>query len=225
MIAKMTTEKDAFLGSLWLSQMDVLLNVRRCSDVTSTSYGEWTTIQGWAGTTTCVSGATRIVSNPYYSQCLPGVVSSSSTAMATKPSSTPSTTNKPATSSVPTTLMSDPSPACSASLTSRVTGKLSHVGINIAVFDFGCLTLDATLMDLANILGTGIGNGMGNNGYVPAVPAHASDLDAHYWKNMFIELGFGDTVERNSSTNPSNISTSTNMNINSISSAINNSKT
>ncbi|PPQ87501.1 hypothetical protein CVT25_008040, partial [Psilocybe cyanescens] len=200
--------------------------------------------------------------------------------MATKPSSTPSTTNKPATSSVPTTLMSDPSPACSASLTSRVTGKLSHVGINIAMFDFGCSTLDATLMvaamhhfanddgfntfcppvvwqfftndvitsvinqmnfakydDLVQLSlivrdcnGTGIGNGMGNNGYAPAVPAHTSDLDAHYWRNMFIELGFGDTIERNSSTNPSNIilsniSTSTNMNINSISSAINNSKT
>lgn len=30
-------------------------------------------------------------------------------------------------------------------------------------------------------------------GYVPSIPHHASELDAHYWKNMFLELGFGDT--------------------------------
>lgn len=28
---------------------------------------------GWAGPTTCVSGTTCVESNPYYSQCLPGV--------------------------------------------------------------------------------------------------------------------------------------------------------
>ena len=28
-------------------------------------------------------------------------------------------------------------------------------------------------------------------GYTPAVPHSASELDAHYWKNMFMELGFG----------------------------------
>jgi len=30
-------------------------------------------------------------------------------------------------------------------------------------------------------------------GYVPSIPHHASELDAHYWKNMFLELGFGDS--------------------------------
>jgi len=29
------------------------------------------------------------------------------------------------------------------------------------------------------------------DGYVPSIH-HASELDAHYWKNMFLELGFGD---------------------------------
>ncbi|KAJ7764486.1 fungal-specific transcription factor domain-containing protein [Mycena maculata] len=29
-------------------------------------------------------------------------------------------------------------------------------------------------------------------GYMPSIPHHASELDAHYWKNMFLELGFGD---------------------------------
>lgn len=38
----------------------------------------------WAGPTTCVSGSICVYSNPYYSQCLPGTVSVSST----KPSST-----------------------------------------------------------------------------------------------------------------------------------------
>jgi len=32
-------------------------------------------------------------------------------------------------------------------------------------------------------------------GYVPPAPHHASELDAHYWKNMFLELGFGEGVE------------------------------
>ncbi|KAF7304768.1 Zn(2)-C6 fungal-type domain-containing protein [Mycena kentingensis (nom. inval.)] len=31
----------------------------------------------------------------------------------------------------------------------------------------------------------------GGEGYVPSI-AHASELDAHYWKNMFLELGFGE---------------------------------
>ncbi|KAJ7172753.1 fungal-specific transcription factor domain-containing protein [Mycena filopes] len=31
-----------------------------------------------------------------------------------------------------------------------------------------------------------------SEGYVPSIPHHASELDAHYWKNMFLELGFGD---------------------------------
>jgi hypothetical protein len=29
------------------------------------------------------------------------------------------------------------------------------------------------------------------DGYVPSIH-HASEPDAHYWKNMFLELGFGD---------------------------------
>jgi len=32
-------------------------------------------------------------------------------------------------------------------------------------------------------------------GYVPVATHHASDLDAHYWKNMFLELGFGENVD------------------------------
>ena len=32
-------------------------------------------------------------------------------------------------------------------------------------------------------------------GYVPVATHHASELDAHYWKNMFLELGFGENVD------------------------------
>jgi len=31
------------------------------------------------------------------------------------------------------------------------------------------------------------------NNYVP-MPHHATELDAHYWKNMFIQLGFGESA-------------------------------
>lgn len=30
---------------------------------------------------------------------------------------------------------------------------------------------------------------------MPQAPQHASELDAHYWKNMFLELGFGEHGE------------------------------
>jgi len=35
-----------------------------------------------------------------------------------------------------------------------------------------------------------------HEGYVPSIH-HASELDAHYWKNMFLELGFGDSQAEN----------------------------
>ncbi|KDR71514.1 hypothetical protein GALMADRAFT_126976 [Galerina marginata CBS 339.88] len=46
--------------------------------------------QGWTGDTTCATGSTCVVSNPYYSQCLPGSASPA-------PSTTPPTTTKPTT--------------------------------------------------------------------------------------------------------------------------------
>ncbi|KAF9557675.1 hypothetical protein CPC08DRAFT_668433 [Agrocybe pediades] len=45
------------------------------------------------------------------------------------------------------------------------------------------------------------GQGPINNGgvpyYIPSGSQHTSELDAHYWKNMFIELGFGEGVDPN----------------------------
>ncbi|KAH9477713.1 Endoglucanase EG-II [Psilocybe cubensis] len=60
----------------------------------------------------------------YYSQCLPG-------------SASPSSSSNPSTGPTST---SAPSPTCSSSLVNRATGKLRFAGVNIAGFDFGCGT-------------------------------------------------------------------------------------
>ncbi|KAF8157042.1 endoglucanase [Crassisporium funariophilum] len=90
---------------------------------------------GWAGATTCVSGAACSKLNDYYSQCLP------STAVPTTAAPPPSTTIAgPSTPSTTTVAAppSNPSATCAPSLSSRATGALQHTGINIAGFDFGC---------------------------------------------------------------------------------------
>ncbi|KAL7284562.1 carbohydrate-binding module family 1 protein [Trametes coccinea BRFM310] len=61
--------------------------------------------QGWTGATTCPSGWSCVVSNPYYSQCLPGAASSTPTSAPSGPSSTPGgspTTTASAPGSLPT---------------------------------------------------------------------------------------------------------------------------
>ncbi|KAF4616422.1 hypothetical protein D9613_008471 [Agrocybe pediades] len=68
--------------------------------------------QGWTGATTCASGSTCVVSNPYYSQCLPGSSGGGGGGSPTTTSSSPSSTAK----------------------------TLKFVGVNIAGFDFGCGT-------------------------------------------------------------------------------------
>lgn len=65
--------------------------------------------KGWTGSTTCVSGYMCVYNNDWYSQCLPGVPSS------TKTSSAPSTT----TTSPP------------------AGGKLKWVGVDESVAEFG----------------------------------------------------------------------------------------
>ena len=41
----------------------------------------------------------------------------------------------------------------------------------------------------------GVGGPVNYPGHDPQVPHHAAQLDAHYWKNMFLELGFGENGE------------------------------
>ncbi|EIN07098.1 cellobiohydrolaseII [Punctularia strigosozonata HHB-11173 SS5] len=57
---------------------------------------------GWTGSTTCVAGATCTVLNDYYSQCLPGAASSSSTPTTVSSSHSTTTASSTGTSSAPT---------------------------------------------------------------------------------------------------------------------------
>lgn len=44
-----------------------------------------------------------------------------------------------------------------------------------------------------------------HHGFIPPVPQHSSELDAQYWKNMFLGLGFGN-IDPQQQPGPSNIS-------------------
>ncbi|KAI0873900.1 carbohydrate-binding module family 1 [Hypoxylon argillaceum] len=79
---------------------------------------------GWTGDTTCASGYTCVYSNAYYSQCLPGTASSSTTTrISTTTTTTLATSTRTTTASTPT--------ATSAS------GKFKWLGINLSVAEFG----------------------------------------------------------------------------------------
>jgi endoglucanase len=87
---------------------------------------------GWNGATTCVSGYVCTYSNPWYSQCLPGTASSSSTLVT-------STTSIHSSTSTTSTTHSSTSTLTSASATAT-SGLTQFAGVNIAGFDFGCTT-------------------------------------------------------------------------------------
>ncbi|EJD06357.1 CEL4a mannanase [Fomitiporia mediterranea MF3/22] len=70
---------------------------------------------GWSGATTCVSGTVCTVQNPYYSQCLPGAASSSSS-----PSLPVSTTSSRSSTVVPPTSTSASAPASTPTVTGFV---------------------------------------------------------------------------------------------------------
>ncbi|KAJ7624543.1 glycoside hydrolase [Roridomyces roridus] len=63
--------------------------------------------QGWTGATTCVSGSTCVLMNPYYSQCLPGAATTTSSSATTPPPTTTSVKTT-STSSAPTSTASNP---------------------------------------------------------------------------------------------------------------------
>jgi len=63
--------------------------------------------QSWTGATTCVAGYTCTVSNPYYSQCLPGAASTSSVATIT---ATTTAGSSPSGTTTPTTTLTGPTP-------------------------------------------------------------------------------------------------------------------
>ncbi|KAK6515841.1 hypothetical protein TWF281_004432 [Arthrobotrys megalospora] len=65
---------------------------------------------GWSGTTTCVSGYTCTVLNPYYSQCLPGSASSSTTTTTARTTPAISSTTTRTTTSTTTSTQPSSSP-------------------------------------------------------------------------------------------------------------------
>ncbi|KAG9026493.1 Endoglucanase EG-II [Tulasnella sp. JGI-2019a] len=93
-----------------ITYFTVLASTATVAVAQSPLYGQCGGIN-WTGPTTCSSGVCTY-NGPYYSQCLPGTAS------------TTSTTSK----------------ATSTSSTSPATGTLAHTGVNIAGFDFGCDT-------------------------------------------------------------------------------------
>ncbi|KAJ3570368.1 hypothetical protein NP233_g4451 [Leucocoprinus birnbaumii] len=78
--------------------------------------------QGWSGATTCVAGYTCTVSNPYYSQCLPGTAGSSSASSA--PTTGPTTT--PTSSSTSSATTTSSGAAATGSQIRAVTNPVFH---------------------------------------------------------------------------------------------------
>ncbi|KAA1471727.1 hypothetical protein DENSPDRAFT_837787 [Dentipellis sp. KUC8613] len=63
--------------------------------------------QGWTGPTTCATGSTCTVSNPYYSQCIPGTATTTPSEPTQPPSST---SNLPPSSTAPSSTSTGPAP-------------------------------------------------------------------------------------------------------------------
>ncbi|KZS87207.1 cellulase-domain-containing protein [Sistotremastrum niveocremeum HHB9708] len=87
---------------------------------------------GWSGATTCASGSVCTYSNPYYSQCLPGTASSTSTTTTTTSQSTTTSSTSKSTTSTSTTTSSTPT-------SSGYSGAFLQ-GVNLSGFDFGANT-------------------------------------------------------------------------------------
>ncbi|KZS87208.1 cellulase-domain-containing protein [Sistotremastrum niveocremeum HHB9708] len=97
---------------------------------------------GWSGSTTCASGSVCTYSNPYYSQCLPGTSTSSSTRSTTTTTSTRSTTTTTSTTTSSTTKSTTTTSSTTTSSSPSSTGYTGAFlpGVNLAGFDFGANT-------------------------------------------------------------------------------------
>jgi mannan endo-1,4-beta-mannosidase len=81
-----------------LSGLVALLSIITAASAQSTApvYGQCGGI-GWTGPTVCASGSACVVSNPYYSQCIPGAASSTAPTSTVGHSSTSTTPSPTAT--------------------------------------------------------------------------------------------------------------------------------
>lgn len=78
---------------------------------------------GYSGPTSCTSGSTCTTQNAYYAQCVPGAATAAPTTVQTS-----------------TVRVSASTTSTAPGSTSTVTGKVRFAGVNIAGFDFGCVT-------------------------------------------------------------------------------------
>lgn len=99
--------------------------------------GAWEKCGGmdWVGATTCVSGYTCVFSNPWYSQCLPGVAPSSSIApsLASSSSSSTTTSMRSTTTTSTTTVRSTSSIRTTSSTTSSTISSSTAVATQPAL--------------------------------------------------------------------------------------------
>ncbi|KAF9482636.1 CEL4b mannanase [Pholiota conissans] len=114
---------------------------------------------GFTGDTTCASGTTCQVENPYYSQCLPGTATATTTT--TKPTTTTTTTMKPTTTTTtttgPTTTAAPPSPTgfvkASGTAFSLNGSKFTVVGENsywVGLMGYSTTDMNKAFADIAS---------------------------------------------------------------------------
>ncbi|KAK6538471.1 hypothetical protein TWF694_010054 [Orbilia ellipsospora] len=116
-----------------------------------TLYGQCGGI-GWTGATSCTSGNSCQVLNPYYSQCLPGGAATTTTKTTTTASKTTTTsvktTTKSTTTSVKTTTTTTKTTttkATTSSTPSPTSKKFKFVGVNESSAEFGQNSIPGTL--------------------------------------------------------------------------------
>ncbi|KAJ6528952.1 cellobiohydrolaseII [Mycena capillaripes] len=102
--------------------------------------------QGWTGPTTCVAGATCVVSNPYYSQCLPSTTGGGTTTAPTGPTSTPSSSTTSAPTGSQTPAAGNPYTGHNVYLTPFYAAEVNAAAANIAD-----ATTKAQALSVANI--------------------------------------------------------------------------
>ncbi|KAJ4494909.1 endoglucanase [Lentinula edodes] len=88
---------------------------------------------GWTGSTTCASGSSCVVSNAYYSQCLPGAVTTTAPTTSTTGSTTPTSTS------------SGSAPSSAAGTCSGPTTKFTYFGVNESGAEFGNTVIPGVL--------------------------------------------------------------------------------
>nr|AEM23896.1 endo-1,4-beta-glucanase precursor [Aureobasidium pullulans] len=99
---------------------------------------------GWTGATDCVSGYHCAYQNDWYSQCVPGAGSGSTSAAAAAATTKVVTSAKASTTQAPSKAPVSTSAASTSKAVAATSGKVKYAGVNIAGFDFGMDTNGAS---------------------------------------------------------------------------------